>query len=197
MIVQFGLYILGLLVLGYTFRRAINKEAKKETWKNVLEEEQQVQFTRPKELSEEALIHVDLSKYPVVENVECESDYALLKKYATLPMVNLNKFTNLELKRAYGPQMLSTISQYEANYIQFIEASITYGKNLYEHGYLEEARKTLETCISYNCDVSHCYMLLIQIYKVQNDEIALKRLEPLIKQKMQNSPFLDKVLNCL
>lgn len=195
----FSLYIIGILVLAFTFRRKLyqSKHSNALAWETVLEKEQQVQFTRPKALSPDTFIKVNLSHYPVVDDVECQTHYQVLKESIQLPMVDLKEYTNLELKQMYGPQMLDTISQYEANYIQFIEATIAYGKSLYEHHYIDEARKTLEQCILYNSDISSGYTLLIEIYKLQDDKLALKQLKPIIEQKMHNSPFLNKVLGYL
>lgn len=195
----FGLYIIGILIVAFTFRRKLyrSNDTHKVSLETMLKAEQQVKFIRPKVLSDDLFLKVHLSDYPVVDDVDCQNDYQTLKESIQLPMVNFQNYTNLELKQMYGPQMLDTITQYETNYVQFMEASIAYGKSLYEHHYIEEARKTLEQCMLYKCNISIGYTLLIEIYKLQNDTAALHRLEPIIKQEMQNSPFLNKVLGCL
>ena len=62
---------------------------------------------------------------------------------------------------------------------------------------LAEARQTLEHCLNYHCDVSKCYIMLIEIYKLQNDFHALDKLKTIAQVEMCQSPFLHKVLNMI
>ena len=191
-----GMYLLGIVVIAFTFKQFLNKTkpSSKEKLSILLQAEHDAQYTRSKVLPSELLLHVDFEKYPFVDHIECQKKYQQLMRYAKLPMVNLQGQTNLELKQAYGPQTLEKIGQYEKNYFSFMDISIQYGKILYENGYVTEARQALEQCLIYHCDVSKCYILLIEIYKRQNDYKALDELKNIVQIEMSQSPFLHKVL---
>lgn len=194
-----GIYLFGILIIAYTFKRCLyhTKPSSKDRLNDLLQAEHEAQFIRSKALPNEYLIQVDFSKYPIVHQSECEKLYCALMRYSTLPMANLQGKTNLELKQTYGSQTLQQIADYEKNYFEFMNATIKYGSALYENGFLDEARQTLEQCIQYHCDVSKCYALLIEIYTKQHDGAALESLRSTISKEMCNSPFLHKVLKML
>ena len=194
-----GMYLLGILVIACTFKQFLRKTSpsSKESLNTMLQAEHDAQYTRSKMLPSDLLIKVDFEKYPVVQHVDCQKKYQQLMRYAKLSMVNLQSQTNLELKQTYGPQTLEKIAQYEKNYFEFMDISIQYGKILYENGYLAEARQTLEQCLVYHCDVSKCYLLLIDIYKQLDDNKALDELKITAQNEMSQSPFLHKVLKML
>ena len=193
------MYILGITLIGFTFKTYLRKTrpSSKERLDEMLQEEHKAQYTRSVPLPENQLLQVDFTKYPKVEHIECEKKYQALMHYAQLSMVNLKGQTNLELKKMYGAQTLELIGQYEKNYYAFMDTAIQYGKTLYENGYLAEARQTLEHCLNYHCDVSKCYIMLIEIYKLQNDFHALDKLKTIAQVAMCQSPFLHKVLNMI
>lgn len=194
-----GMYLIGIFIIACTFKQVLRKTAPstKVNLETLLKAEHEAQYTRSKSLSSELLLHVDFEKYPSVQQMDCQKKYQQLMRYAHLSMINLQGKTNLELKQTYGPQGLELIGQYEKNYFGFMDISIQYGKILYENGYLLEARQTLEQCLLYQCDISKCYILLIEIYKALNDEQALNELEIIIQKEMSQSPFLHKVLAIL
>lgn len=194
-----GMYILGIAAIGLTFKIYLRKTgpSSKERLEEMLNAEHEAQYVRSIPLPDEQLIQVDFSQYPIVDHIECRKAYEALMHYANLSMVNLKGHTNLELKQMYGPQTLELIGQYERNYYGFMESSIQYGKILYENDYLCEARQTLEQCLVYHCDVSKCYILLIEIYKVQGDYSALEKLKTIVQTEMNDSPFLHKVLSMI
>lgn len=194
-----GIYLLGILVIAYAFKYRLyhTEPSSKDKLDALLQAEHDAQFIRSKALPTECLIQVDFSKYPTVHHTECEKLYQAVMRFSNLPMANLQGQTNLELKQKYGAQTLEQITVYEKNYYGFINATIKYGSILYENGFINEARQTLEQCILYHCDVSKCYTLLIEIYTKQQDQAALESLRSTIKKEMCNSPFLHKVLSML
>lgn len=193
-----GIYLMGILIIGMTFKRRLNTTpSNKEKLDKLLHAEQEAQFVRSKPIPDSLLIQADFSKFPNVDHPECQRIYRQLMRFSTLSMVNLQGQTNLELKQHYGPQTLEQISAYEKNYFDFMNIAIKYGQTLYENNFIQEARLCLEQCIIYHCDISKCYILLIEIYKSQEDQQSLKSLKSIIEIEMGNSPFLHKVLKML
>ena len=194
-----GIYLVGILIIGMTFKKHLNTPSlsNKDKLNQLLQAEQEAQFVRSKPIPDSFLIQVDFTKFPTVDHSECHRVYCNLIHFSTLSMVNLQGQTNLELKKHYGPQTLEQISAYEKNYFDFMNMAIKYGQTLYEHNFIQEARLCLEQCIAYHCDISKCYILLIEIYKSQEDQQSLKSLKSIIEIEMGNSPFLHKVLEML
>ncbi len=196
---SFACFIMGILILGLTFKQRIEKKntQQKLSWQESLEKEHAMQFIRSKSIPEELFLVVDFEKYPKVENLNCQEVYLKLLSCAKSPMVNLGQMTNLEIKQQFGPSGLEMLTKYEKNYFNFMDISYEYGSILYDNGFIDEARKTLEMSILYGCDSSKCYLLLIQIYKVMNDSKALDQLKETAMKNMKNSPLLKKVLSLL
>ena len=192
----FILYISGILILALSFKGKINKKKDyhKDDWKILLEREHATQFVRPKELPHDFFIQVDTKAFPTVTQASCEQVYHALLRSANKPMINLKGQSNLELKSRYGPQIVEKVSAYERNYFEFMDILFKYGKILYDNNYVQEAQLLLEQAINYHCDISKCYLLLIKIYKEQQNEAAISRLKDVVEKEMQNSPFLHKVL---
>lgn len=198
-ITSFGLYIIGILLIFFTFKNAINhtQPSSKEKLEQFLQLEHEAQFARTKALPNDLLMKVDFSRFPCVENETCKKIYSDLMRFSNLAMANLADKSNLELKQAYGPQTLEKISAYEKNFFDFMNKTLKYGKTLLDLGYIQEARQTLELCANYHCDISKCYLLLIDIYKKQQDLAALSNLRITVQKEMCHSPFLHKVLEQL
>jgi len=96
-----GFYILGILIIGLTFRMHLRKanSSSQEKLANLLQEEQNARFVRASELKTELFIQVDFLAYPSVTHKACAKKYQELMSYAKRPMMNLQKFSNLELKQ--------------------------------------------------------------------------------------------------
>lgn len=194
---SFGLYVIGLLILGITFRNYLkkNKKSTQNNWISVLEQEHAAQFVRSKPLDEKLFINIDFTLFPHVEEISCQNQYLALMHYAKSPMINLKNESNLTLKSTYGPQIVEEVAAYEKNYLDCMNTAIQYAEQLLQQGYLKEAQTTLEICINYHCDISKCYLLLIDLYKQQSNLQGLTALKEIVTIEMQNSPFLNKILH--
>lgn len=196
---SFGFYLLGILLIFITFKNAVNRRqpSSKEKLEQLLRVEHEAQFVRTKALPDDLFLKVDFSKVPCVENDACKRMYSALMCFSNLAMVNLADKSNLELKQTYGPQTLEQISAYEKNFFGFMNKALKYGNILLDFGFVQEARQMLELCASYHCDISKCYLLLIDIYKQQQDLVALGNLRTIVENEMCHSPLLHKVLDQL
>ena len=193
---SFTLYILGVFILALSFKKQLFKKQdyKKTDWKTLLEKDHATQFIRSIDLPDHLFIRVNTDAFPKVEHPACQNIYTSLLKNANRRMVNLKEQSNFDLKSLYGPQVVDQVSAYEKNYFEFMDILFKYGKMLYDNHYVQEAQMVLEQSIVYHCDVSKCYMLLLQIYKEQHNEVAISQLRNVVQTEMKNSPFLHKVL---
>lgn len=195
-ILAFVIYILGILILAMTFKRYVGKDRSKDKsdWRKQLEEEHQLQFVRNKPIDPTLMLHMDFTMFPVSLDPNCQKAYMSLMRFEKLSLANLSGISNLEIKKKYGASGVEQISQYEWNYTSCMQAAIDYANVLIQNGYITEAQKTLEYCIASKCDLSKCYLLLIDLYKMQQNECALIKLKDYVNKELKDSPFIDKII---
>ena len=189
-------FLIGVLILGLTCKHYLektNRPKDKMDWQEALEEEHKLQYVRPTDIPSEAFITIDLTYYPMVSDKVCEEIYDRLKATIKLPMLNLKMVSNKEIKQSYGSQMIEVLATYESNYLEFMDISCEYGNILFEHNYIEEARRVLESCVYYGCSSSKCYKLLGCIYDKMQDWPAIDLLIQQAEINMEDSLFLNKV----
>lgn len=101
-----------------------------------------------------------LVKHPEVKDIL--SHFLLLENEKK---VNLNEYTNTDLKFKYGVANLTLLSEYDTNYSELITLLQTYGSLLFHDGYENQAAFVLEYAVSIGSDISSTYMLLAKIYE--------------------------------
>lgn len=191
------LYLVGVFILAITFRHILKKRPCIDDgqWKKQLEEEHQAQFVRNKPLDPSLFFEIDSSLFPDVLQADCHQQYLTLMTHAHYPMVHLKSTSNLSLKQLYGPQIIQSISDYEQNYNVFMQTAIGYAQTLINHGFEKEAQLVLEICLDYECDLSKCYFLLINLYKHSQNHQGIKQLQATVQNRMADSLFLPQILN--
>ncbi len=192
----FFCYVIGIFLIGMTFKHALlnNGHNTKESWKDRLEKEHLTHFIRQQPIPKDLFLSIDFSIIPMVKEDECQRLYLDVLAFANRPMVDLKAYTNLELKQRFGPQGLELLGGYEKNYFEFMDICCKYGTILFEKGFILEARQILEQALLYQCDLSKCYLQLIDVYHQLHDMKALDVLKVTAKANMKDSPFLPKVL---
>ena len=192
-------FVIGVLILGFTFKNSVQKtkSTSQLDWKKNLEREHELQFIRTKTLPEDLFLKIDFKDYPVVSDSKCQEVYLKFLAYAKLPIVYLGKKSNIEIKEQFGVKGLEMLIDYERNYFNFMDISYQYGNILYDQGFIAEAKKVLELSMVYGCASSKSFLLLGQIYRLNNEAQALKQLRDTAIKNMENSPLLEKVLSQL
>ncbi|SFQ40535.1 hypothetical protein SAMN02910358_01952 [Lachnospiraceae bacterium XBB1006] len=80
------------------------------------------------------------------------------------PIVNLNGYTNTELKLAYGAANIGTLSQYDQNFTDLCIRVRDFGKKLLDAGYTDDAQMVLEYGIRIGSDITENYVMLAYLY---------------------------------
>lgn len=150
--------------------------------------EQEAHFITKKTLPSNILLDLDLSSLPKVLDTECLACYDQLLLLSHKPMVNLQAYDNLTLKKEFGINHLETLCDYEQHYIHFLKALTTYGIMLHEKGFIAESIFVLEFCIQIGCDLNNCYLYLIRNYGIIKDKNSLEDL----KRYLEVQPPLGK-----
>ncbi len=189
--INFCLFIIGLLIVGMTFKKYI-LTFHKTSWLDEYEEE--CKFVRRKPLKDNIYVNVDFDKLPVASDEECQVIYNKLIKYKDMPLLNLKDTTNKELKLTYGTGVIDEIAAGEKNYFDFMDILSQYGKILFDKGFIKQAQTALELSLEYGCDLSKALILLGDIYNKENNTTGIENLKSYIKINMKDSPFQNKIL---
>jgi len=131
-----------------------------------------------------------LSDNPVI--LEC---HEILTELSTEKIVNLTGISNTDLKLQYGAPNIKILSAYDQRYTTLARTLQTFGNELYENGYTNEARTVLEFAVSTHTDISSTYKLLCKIYKEQNQPQKINELLPIAKEL--NSGLKNSIVQML
>lgn len=191
--------VVGVTILFVTFKHALQKTDTKEEEKrkNFFEKERVASSIRKQPIPESLFLKVDFAVYPEVHDTNCIASYNELLSFKSRQMVNLKGYTNLDLKEIFGVGHLDLLTNYERNYLEFMDISCKYAHTLYEYGYIKEAQTVLEYTLKHQCDLSKCYLLLAEIYKLSKNTLALEELKEIASLNMKGSPYLQKVLDAM
>ncbi len=163
--------ILSCLLLMFLIHRTRNKEAK--IFQAFLDREQQANRTRRQPLDNLNYITIPFDNLPteVMKDDEKTAEYMdILHDLSKDPIVNFTGITNTELKLQYGAPNIDLLSRYDASYTLLARTLDSWGKRLYENGYVKEARSVLEFALSTGTDIKTTYTLLAKIYRDEKEE---------------------------
>lgn len=166
-------------ILHHLKNRASKNEENqsKQFWKA----EHDANSVRKKDLSNLPYIHIDTEKLPFKDTTDPKllEIQSTMETLSTKKIVNLVGLSNTDLKAAYGPANLDTLTDYDMNFTELIRTLSNWGTYLYEHGQLQDARTVLEYGILCKTDIKNNYVLLAKIYHENNE---INKISNLIEQ---------------
>jgi len=192
-----GLVAIIFLTVMMNFFLAHNKSNRID-YDSLMEEESNANRARRKDIGPEHFVKPDLDKLPFTgfSNEEAE-----VKKRGSLPMIRFDKnLNNNELKYMFGVANLDEITRMEENFTEFIRAMFKWAEELVSHGVYDNAVIVLNETVRLKSELSKSYTLLADIYKLRNDEAALKSFAKKISTEnffRDNIQLKTKVLNHL
>ena len=185
-------FVIGITIIGFTFKRKISDVSGSLEWKEELYREHTTQFYNKVSIPKNLLIEIDFLRYPTDETSLLYNDLMIIVKQ---PMANLKNISNKDIKQLYGPSALEKITLYEENYYSFINKSYDYSVHLYESDRIQDAQIVLEYIIEKGCDNSKVYLFLKNIYKAQNDsKERIDKLKEHAIKNFSNPIFLNKLI---
>jgi len=92
-------------------------------------------------------------------------------------IVNLNEYTNTDLKFKYGVANLPALTEMDSNYNELITLLHNYGSIFAKEEYNDQALFVLEYAVSIGTDISGTYLLLAKIYQENKQWDKLDRLK--------------------
>ena len=130
-----ALFLLCFIVFVIWFRVKMNKNNSQGSTADELfwEREEKANHARKKDISSLDYLTPDLSRLPLVETSDDKEAElaAMVKKYASEKMINLSQYSNTDLKEAYGPANLETLSNCDQSFLLFIRSLSDWGNYLF------------------------------------------------------------------
>lgn len=180
-----ALFLLCFIVFVIWFRVKMNKNNSQGSTADELfwEREEKANHARKKDISSLDYLTPDLTRLPLVETSDDKEAElaAMVKKYASEKMINLSQYSNTDLKEAYGPANLETLSNCDQSFLLFIRSLSDWGNYLFEKKAYSRARQVYEYSIEIESDISSVYINLGTIYAKNKEYEKLDELISLVE----------------
>lgn len=166
----FASFIIFLIWLSYEISksRRIGEKAQDAYW----EKEAAANSTRRKSLDHLDYISIPFDSLPMEvmkEDEKVMEFHRILRDLADVPIVNFTGLSNTDLKLEYGAPNIGLLMRYDLNYTTLVRTLQQWAEQLYQAGYIQEAKQILEFSISTDTDVSGSYRLLAGIYSKEGN----------------------------
>lgn len=166
-----AILIIFCLVLSYYIKKG--DASQKEIIDDFFEKERLANSVRKKDISQLNYITIPFEKIPHLLHTDTEKAFF---SFGEKTMVNLNGISNTDLKLQYGTANLTTLSEYDANYMEMIALLPQYTKELLDANQIDAAQMLLEFAVDSQADSSIIYKQLASIYKETNQSEKIKHL---------------------
>lgn len=166
-----AIFITFCLVLTYYIRKSDTSQQKvnDEFW----EKERRANTVRKQDISKLDYITIPFEKIPQKLDTLVEKKFFAL---AEKPMLNLTGISNTDLKLQYGTANINILSEYDANFIEFVSLLPEYVDELLEAGLTETAQILLEFAVNCKADSRKIYAQLANIYLSNNQTEKIQTL---------------------
>lgn len=164
------------ILLMYSLRRSrrIAEQRSARFWAK----EASANETRRQDVSQLDYIYIPIELLPFGTDASEQSRHYedILHQLDSQQILNLNAYTNTDLKLQYGAANLEFLSACDERFTQLIRTLYQWSCILLEHGYTQEAIQTAEYSLEIGSDISGCYYMLADYYRLIQDDAALDRL---------------------
>lgn len=175
------------LIILVAFLNYRHSKGTKKVLRQFLDEEQEANTVRRKEIEPELFFEADLNGLPGLP----EGDPHRVMRCARRKMIRFNMpMSNLELKKKYGPSQIETIVQYEENYNEYLRALVSWGTALVKENKTDDAVVVLKAVISLGVEIRGPYKLLADVYAVRRDARGFDEL----KEWVNTNHFRDQTV---
>ena len=168
-----------------TLRIRKQKQLDHETLESFHQKEREANQVRKKDISqldyisipnELFLFHSNSYNFDPQQLETLDDLHSTLLHLKEKPILNLNGISNTELKLHYGTANITSLSDYDQNYILLANTLQNYATLFYKNGFYEEAKTILEFAITTKIDTTLCYEQLATIYLLENNSSGITHL---------------------
>lgn len=182
------LLIIFALWLNYEIGKSnkLTNKSRDEFWNK----ESLANTTRKADISGLDYISVPIEKLPMDNHPDptINSYRDTILSHSNKKILNLNGFSNTDLKLKYGVSNLKLLSEYDNNYTVLIATLNKWGERLYINGCHNDALSVLEAALDCNSDAHKTFEMLAKIYS----ELGFYNKIDLLIDKINSTPIRDK-----
>ncbi len=173
----FIIIVILCLVLMHIIRRT-KRQGEQESAR-FWERESAADNVRRQDISNLDYIHIPMERLPfgIDSSPEALAAEEQIRELSATQILNLNQYTNTDLKLKYGPANLAFLSECDERFTLLVRTLYQWACRLLDHGYPEAAIQTAEYCVNIGADISGCYYMLTDYYQSRHDIEALNRLK--------------------
>ncbi len=195
----FIIFVILSLTLMHRIRYVKQQEAKQGS--KFWQQESHADNIRKQDISQLNYIYIPIEMLPfgVDTSKEVVSLEDTIRRLDNTKILNLNQYTNTELKIQYGAANLPFLSECDERYTILVRTLYQWACKLLDHGFTTEAIQIAEYSIDIGSDLSGIYYMLADYYKLFADENALQELSKSAQAlTCMNAPQIQEyVINAL
>ncbi|MCL2617153.1 MAG: hypothetical protein FWD96_05865 [Defluviitaleaceae bacterium] len=154
-----------------------------------MEEDREANLSRKRDIDNTMIIRANFPQSACVEEGSGLDQLIIKQKRAqeasTGDMMKLS-LSNIELKRAFGPQNLDYIARCEMNFNNYVKALTEWAEDLLNAERKDAARVVLEEAVNVGAETSRVYMQLANLYREGGKRTELA----MLLKKAQDPAFL-------
>lgn len=181
--------------LFYEQRKSSKKTRKQseEFW----ERENKANHTRNKDISDLPIFHLQEEDIPIIDSNDSSVQYYIeqLKNYTQLPLIDLSKYSNTDLKLAYGVGNFKLLSDYEENFNNLFIIFTNLARSCDKVGLYDDALKVYRLSIKYGSVRASDYEEMARVFLHKDDPEALRSLITEVKEG--DLPRKENIINSL
>lgn len=172
----FFIFVILSLTIMHRIRYVKRQETKQGS--KFWQAESQADSIRKQDISQLDYIYIPIETLPF--GIDTAKDVVSLedtvRRLDNTKILNLNQYTNTELKMQYGAANLPFLSECDERCTLLLRTLYQWACKLLEHGFPEEAVRIAEYSVDIGSDLSGIYFMLTDYYKLFEDIPALQKL---------------------
>lgn len=170
------------LLLMHNIQRS--KRIAEERSSNFWKAEAKADTTRKQDISAQDYIKLPMEHLPfgIDTSKEVQEAEEVLHRLEQTQMLNLNQYTNTELKLTYGAANLSFLTECDERFTLLVRTLYQWSCLLLEHGHMKEAIRVAEYSVEIGSDISGCYYMLADYYQADDNPDAMEQLRQSAQQ---------------
>ena len=158
-----------IFIVWLTVKTSGGKKDRSENIRSFWEKERAANAVRKKSLDDLPYVFFPFDILPseesfTVQGLGIPSSLTALKELKEKKIVNLNGYSNTDLKLEYGTTNISILTEYDENFLTLCREGHLLSEYLYDMDKKQEAQKLSEALIQCGSDVSTQFTLLYRIY---------------------------------
>ncbi len=186
-----------IFIIWFAYERKKSDKAAVKQQSDFWARESEANFARRKNLDNLAYITIPYDSFPIGkyhDDTITDAEQSLLE-LKDKRILNLTGKTSTDLKLEYGVANLTSLDEYDENFVTMVKALQQYAEAMHQAGHFSESKTVLEFAVDSGSDIKATYTLLAGIYV--NEGSANKITELITKAEALDSLMKNAIIKAL